>query len=265
MFQIQPQWRSSSLQRGIQPPQADQNYNSYRASQPQIEEMYSTVKRVPQPQPPQPPHPQEQTYSNYVPRVTMHNTQEQIYAPYRPQQLYGKTPPVISEAAEEDVVIRRKVGNPEIPVPEAEGKQEPFGRATNMRLTSFKDRPQQSATLPHYPTQTVNPAYPHCSTMPLPSVTVVPTLMGAGTSCSSFPRHHTTIPTHHNGVRLFNPNPYTKRLFPPPLRGYPPPLDPGHHTFPQIVNTKYNNVQHKSERDSANFSLASSGDSDSHT
>lgn len=135
--------------------------------------------------------------------------------------------------------------------------QEPFGRSTNMRMTSFTDRPQQSATLPHYPTQQIGAAYPHCSTMPLPVSVAAPVLMGPGaTSCHSFPRQHTTIPTHHNGVRLFNPNPYAKRIqF--PVKGIVPTNE--HHSFPQIMNL----VKHKTERDSANFSLASSGDSDS--
>ncbi|KAG8271782.1 hypothetical protein J6590_055405 [Homalodisca vitripennis] len=248
---VQVQWRSVSLQRGMQPPQPDQSYSSYRAQN--MEQTYGILRNNITVQ-------KEPTYGNMGARVSL-NPHEPIYAPYRPQQLYTKSPPVISE--EEDVVIRRRVSRPET-APTCTAVTEPFGRATNMRLTSFTDRPQQSATLPHYPTQVVNPAYPHCSTMPLPvSNPTVPTLLGSGTSCNSFPRQHTTIPTHHNGVRLFNPNPYSKRLFPLPLRGYAPP-DPGHHSFPQIMNLKQN-IQHKPERDSANFSLASSGDSDTHT
>lgn len=245
------------------PPQPDQSYSAFRASQPQhiIDQTYSNVRAIQQQQQQQYHQQQDPTYLNYIPRVSI-NPHEQIYAPYRPQQLYTKSPPVIKETAEEDVVIRRNVDRPEVPVVVNGTTQEPFGRATNIRMTTFSDRPQQSATLPHYPTQTVNPAYPHCSTMPLPGISVNPQLMGAGTSCNSFPRHHTTIPTHHNGIRLFSPNPYTKRLFPAHVRGYVLP-DPGHHTFPQIMNQKCN-PQHKPERDSANFSLASSGDSDSH-
>lgn len=148
-------------------------------------------------------------------------------------------------------------GQPEVVPPPVQQLQEPFGRSTNMRMTSFTDRPQQSATLPHYPTQQIGAAYPHCSTMPLPVTGAAPTLMGPGAiSCHSFPRQHTTIPTHHNGVRLFNPNPYAKRIqF--PVKGINTASE--HHSFPQIMNL----VKHKTERDSANFSLASSGDSDS--
>ncbi|XP_054258919.1 protein tincar [Macrosteles quadrilineatus] len=268
---VQVQWRSVSLQRGMQPPQPDQSYSSYKAQN--MDPTYGIIRNGPQTVEPtygiMRHNPQQGVDPTYGilrngpvqnNRVTTH-PQEPIYAPYRPQQLYTKSPPVISE--EEDVVIRRKVNRPEVPAT-VTTVGEPFGRATNMRLTSFTDRPQQSATLPHYPTQVVNPAYPHCSTMPLPvSNPTVPPLLGTGTSCNSFPRQHTTIPTHHNGVRLFNPNPYTKRHFPLTLRGCAPP-DPGHHTFPQIINLKHN-VQHRSDRDSANFSLASSGDSDTHT
>lgn len=38
--------------------------------------------------------------------------------------------------------------------------------------------------------------------------------LGCGNSCNVYPRQHTTIPIHHNGVKLFNgtQNPYVKRL-----------------------------------------------------
>lgn len=79
---------------------------------------------------------------------------------------------------------------------------------------------------------------------------------------------HTTLPSHHNGVRLMlhgGPNPFVKRF--PPMNGHQQPwaaVLPSaglhHHTFPQapLVNGK---LRH-SDRDSANFSMASSGDSD---
>lgn len=90
------------------------------------------------------------------------------------------------------------------------------GRATNMRMTSFTDK-TGSATLPHYPTQPVQNVYPNCSTMPLPQHTTpnnIPSTMMNGNSCNVFPRQHTTIPTHHNGVKLMSNvhNPYVTRL-----------------------------------------------------
>ncbi|KAK7869725.1 hypothetical protein R5R35_011794 [Gryllus longicercus] len=259
--------------------------------------------------------------------------------------MIGGCPAVLLESTTEStVVIRRKNSRPKT-TENGQVKEEPFGRSTNMRMTSFTDStdnsrlvgnkgeayPSASSTLPHYPTQpvTVPAVYPHCSTMPLPSSST--NVMGPATntsqsngnsasgSCHSFPRQHTTIPTHHNGVRLFaGPNPYAKR-FPPfhhqgLLNGRPPqvmlgamgsmgpvstmgpvgpvgpmgpmgpmgpygtmPVNPtsestvqnsgvaGHHTFPHLSHpVKYNPQQHlhKQDRDSANFSMASSGDSD---
>ena len=118
-----------------------------------------------------------------------------------------------------------------------------------MRMTSFTDT--QSATVPHFPTQQIGVPYPHCSTMPLPPANLPPINHPPG----NYPRH-TTIPTHHNGVRLFTPNPYAKR---PIINRYPP-----HHSFPQLMNPMKYNLRHSSERDSANFSMASSGDSDTY-
>lgn len=139
----------------------------------------------------------------------------------------GSGIPVILENAENTVVIRRKMtksvvcDNSQTPVI----KEEPFGRSTNMRMTSFtehndlKNIQASSATLPHYPTQPLNNQTPQSqySTMPLPlqqkTGSSQSVNMGAGTSCNVYPRQHTTIPTHHNGVRLFpaNQNPYVKR------------------------------------------------------
>ncbi|ERL89253.1 hypothetical protein D910_06626 [Dendroctonus ponderosae] len=62
-------------------------------------------------------------------------------------------------------------------VAEAILKEDPYGRATNMRMTSFMDSKgmhsqSSSATLPHYPTQpSVQNMYSNCSTMPLPQHT----------------------------------------------------------------------------------------------
>lgn len=62
-------------------------------------------------------------------------------------------------------------------VSEAILKEDPYGRATNMRMTSFMDTKgihgqSSSATLPHYPTQpSIQSVYTNCSTMPLPQHT----------------------------------------------------------------------------------------------
>ncbi|CAH1115015.1 unnamed protein product [Psylliodes chrysocephalus] len=124
---------------------------------------------------------------------------------------------------ENTVVIRRKSIRPnkvEIIAP-AILEEDPYGRCTNMRMTSFTDKSIQqscSATLPHYPTQPVQNIYPNCSTMPLPqhsnSIQASVSNMVNGNSCNVYPRQHSTIPTHHNGVKLItnNINPYAKRL-----------------------------------------------------
>lgn len=143
---------------------------------------------------------------------------------------------------ESTVVIRRKSIRPN----KTEGiapailEEDPYGRATNMRMTSFTDRKDLahiqscSATLPHYPTQPVQNVYPNCSTMPLPQHTTnnTSTAMVNGNSCNVYPRLHTTIPTHHNGVKVVtnSHNPYVTRLH----------SKPGDHTKYEPIYTKIN-------------------------
>ncbi|KAH1005560.1 hypothetical protein HUJ04_006520 [Dendroctonus ponderosae] len=114
---------------------------------------------------------------------------------------------------EDTVVIRRRSlrPNPNEGVAEAILKEDPYGRATNMRMTSFMDSKgmhsqSSSATLPHYPTQpSVQNMYSNCSTMPLPQHTSgnIGQPITNGNSCNVYPnRPHTTIPTHLNGVKL---------------------------------------------------------------
>lgn len=142
--------------------------------------------------------------------------------------------PAVVLESESTVVIRRKPSTrppPEAVVPIV--KDESFGRPTNMRMTSFTEHNAEalrntqasSATLPHYPTQPIpsSMAYPHCSTMPLPqhstnNMPQVQPALNSGTSCNAFPRHHTTIPSQLNGVRLYPgnaavaPSPFVKRF-----------------------------------------------------
>lgn len=205
-----------------------------------------------------------------------------------------------SASKDSTVVIRRRLSRPKLTDSLGMG-EEPFGRSTNMRMTSFTENSDlraiqpSSATLPHYPTQ---PAvtYPHCSTMPLPHASSHNSAVASGAvvngnagSCSSVPRHtaypgasgattttaHTTLPSHHNGVRLLHGhgapgNPFVKRF--PQIQVQPWPLS-GHHTFPQLpppppapsaitAKVLVNAQVRQCDRDSANFSMASSGDSD---
>ncbi|CAG9772839.1 unnamed protein product [Ceutorhynchus assimilis] len=119
---------------------------------------------------------------------------------------------------ESTVVIRRKSirPNPNEGVSEAILKEDPYGRATNMRMTSFMDTKgiliqSSSATLPHYPTQpsVQNMFSNNCSTMPLPQHTSgnIPQSITNGNSCNVYPnRPHTTIPTHLNGIKIVPSN-----------------------------------------------------------
>lgn len=224
-------------------------------------------------------HPQQWIQRNIIHSPPPYNN-TRVYKPQQHYAVANKTP-VINEVAEEStVVIRRKnstnVKSPALVNPNVAGDR--FSRSTNMRMTSFTDHPpeqsKQSATLPHYPTtQPVGFPYQYCSTMPLPASNTGCSPLSNGGSCGSFPRPHTTIPTHHNGVRLCAPtsNPYAK--FPLPVHhGYPGAVDSttnlcalkaSHHTFPQLpVHPVKYCLQRNVERDSANFSIGSSGDSD---
>ncbi|XP_029680607.1 protein tincar isoform X2 [Formica exsecta] len=255
------QWRSCSLQRGTQPPTANTTF-SPPSSRPGTSQSFSSPQ-----------------YVNHVPPFSNAVGNE----------IGVGCPAVILENPNEaTVVIRRKLSRTKLTDP-LNAKEEPFGRSTNMRMTSFTESNDiriqaSSATLPHYPTQPIV-TYPHCSTMPLPhaSHSVAAANMSGGStgSCGSVPRHtfvppqvhttmpaHTTLPSHHNGVRLLHNaagNPFVKRFPPVQLHTQPWAL-PGHHTFPQMPqsNNKLTVTAQirQSDRDSANFSMASSGDSD---
>ncbi|XP_076681277.1 transmembrane protein tincar isoform X4 [Andrena cerasifolii] len=280
------QWRSCSLQRGIQPPTATIATYSPPTSRSGTSQSFSSPQ-----------------YANHAPLFTSINSNSNPN-PTPNQNLKATVnmnandtiagpgcPAVILENPNEaTVVIRRKLSRTKLTEP-LNPNEEPFGRSTNMRMTSFTESNDvrvhaSSATLPHYPTQ---PAvtYPHCSTMPLPhaSHSMAGSHMSGSTgSCGSVPRHtfvthppqvhatvpaHTTLPSHHNGVRLLQPvppnNPFVKRFPPVQLHTQPWTL-PGHHTFPQAPPTtgklSVTAQIRQSDRDSANFSMASSGDSD---
>lgn len=284
------QWRSCSLQRGVQPPSATITFSPPN-SRPGTSHSFSSPQ-----------------YANHVPLFANPNsnasaannpsvnTSASASTNVNVNDIAGTVagqgcPAVILENPNEaTVVIRRKLSRTKLTEP-LNPNEEPFGRSTNMRMTSFTESNDirvhaSSATLPHYPTQPVV-TYPHCSTMPLPhaSHSMAGSHMGGSSgSCGSVPRHafvppqvhstvpaHTTLPSHHNGVRLLPGiapapnNPFVKRFPPVQLHTQPWAL-PGHHTFPQAsqVNGKLTTTAQirQSDRDSANFSMASSGDSD---
>ncbi|XP_031368424.1 protein tincar isoform X3 [Apis dorsata] len=284
------QWRSCSLQRGIQPPSAAIAFSPPN-SRPGTSHSFSSPQ-----------------YANHVPlfanassnanaNPSVNNTVTSVSGSTNVNvndiaATVGQGCPavILENPNEATVVIRRKLSRTKLTEP-LNPNEEPFGRSTNMRMTSFTESNDirvhaSSATLPHYPTQPVV-TYPHCSTMPLPhaSHSMAGSHMGGSSgSCGSVPRHafvppqvhstvpaHTTLPSHHNGVRLLPGiapapnNPFVKRFPPVQLHTQPWAL-PGHHTFPQAsqVNGKLTTTAQirQSDRDSANFSMASSGDSD---
>lgn len=263
----EPAWRSCSLQRGVQPP----TLKSIKFSPPNSRPGTSQSSFSPQ-------------YVNHTPILGVGIPINDITNPS-----IGCPAVILENPNEATVVIRRKLSRPKLTEP-LNQNEEPFGRSTNMRMTSFTENNDirimqaTSATLPHYPTQPALVTYPHCSTMPLPHVSSHSVAQGNGNSsnvvvgghstgsCGSVPRHttipaHTTLPSHHNGVRLLHggPNPFVKRF--PPIQVHsqvPWALPGGHHTFPQQQIGKLPTPAQirQTDRDSANFSMASSGDSD---
>ncbi|XP_017892290.1 protein tincar isoform X2 [Ceratina calcarata] len=269
------QWRSCSLQRGMQPPTAATAFSPPN-SRPGTSQSFASPQ-----------------YANHVPLFANGNANATGNASTTANEVPASGCPavILENPNEATVVIRRKLSRTKLTDP-LNPNEEPFGRSTNMRMTSFTESNDvrvhaSSATLPHYPTQPVV-TYPHCSTMPLPhashSTGAGSHLAGSSGSCGSVPRHtfvppqmhatvpaHTTLPSHHNGVRLIHgiaptpSNPFVKRFPPVQLHTQPWAL-PGHHTFPQApqVNGKLTATAQirQTDRDSANFSMASSGDSD---
>ncbi|XP_046385433.1 protein tincar isoform X2 [Ischnura elegans] len=260
-------------------------------------------------------------------------------------------PPPPPPLEESTVVIRRKQSRPKTT---DLTQAEPFGRSTNMRMTSFTDQPDGSRSSITTGSTVGNSAGPSRvipssspSLQPQPIKDYQSRVLASGTAslppqhhpphqgfqlaaggrggCHSFPRiqpqqphlnypihphhhQHTTLPTHHNGVRIFGgpsslANTSSFKHYRPGLQlagvmaqgpsyygtavtasvpaGRPmgvgvvngvarvPEESAGHHTFPAVKRVeliphlmKANGVGQ--DRDSANFSMASSGDSDNY-
>uniref|UniRef100_A0A8D8R8K1 Protein tincar n=1 Tax=Cacopsylla melanoneura TaxID=428564 RepID=A0A8D8R8K1_9HEMI len=312
----QPNWRSFSLQRGMQPP-TSQTYG-VSLSQQSPQPIYSGVKITPTGPilmnggVPQMMNGNPHQMMNGNPHQMMNGPQmplgvaQSIYGSipptmqpiygnasiYKPQQIYASTnkTPVITEGVEDTTVVIMRKPPATAPTPSSTehltpqvkviGGRDNFGRSTNMKMTSFTDSDSKpgsdrmSATLPHFPTQS-SAAYSaysqHCLTMPAqhgsnapPSPAPADRLpLFPNSSCNSFPRPHSSIPSHHNGVKLFNQNPYTRRHVQFSDGTKVP--NHQHHTFPQLPNLTINyaspgnlpNHDKGSTRDSANFSMTS--------
>lgn len=228
------QWKSSSLQRNMQPPTEQTIVQHQQVLPSDAAAIMSSVNAI------------------YGYSTGPNGIAQPQYVNATALAKHGGVPAVIMEdgaQADSTVVIRRKLApRPKLADPEPIGAGGAFGRQTNMRMTSFTENllnntTASSATLPHYPTTTPSMTlpYPHCNTMPLPqhhnsgcatsSVDLHSVGGGgggsgpptaAGSSCHVYVAagrgasagQHTTIPTHHNGVRLFagTQNPYIRRL-----------------------------------------------------
>ncbi|XP_055853102.1 protein tincar [Episyrphus balteatus] len=194
----------------------------------------------------------------------------------------------------EEVVIRpRAICKPPPKPPQPPIAEEPYGRSTNMRMSSFNNdtngngsnnslnsnSKSNSATLPlqrTMPEQKID--YSHCSTMPLPlgchsqaSLQYKPQGYSPQSVTSSIgvvaaKQHvsHTTLP---NGVRYSNPH-FLRRI--PHITKAESPyghlgLGAGHHTFSKLLQDPMQihslvNTSIPEDRDSANYSMSSDQD-----
>lgn len=174
----------------------------------------------------------------------------------------------------EEVIIRpRSHVKPVVKPPPPAIQEEPFGRSTNMVMSSFiKDT--SSATLPIHRVQSAEPFYDfanHCNTMPLPITNNhlqqqqqrIPQFI---TPSASKLQLHTTLP---NGVRYANPANFVRRV-PLHVQTAESPygilgLGAGHHTFSKLLHDPlaFNSINSIPEdRDSANYSMISDQERD---
>lgn len=183
---------------------------------------------------------------------------------------------VHSSEERDEVVIRPRQAKVIVKPPQPAIQEEPFGRSTNMRMSSFNAdmANQSSATLPmnRIPVDLRhNFTNNHCNTMPLPigchqqqqqqqyrtQQFITPTA-----SKTQLAQLHTTLP---NGVRYANPN-FMRRV-PLHVQTAESPygilgLGAGHHTFSKLLHDPlmFNSIPE--DRDSANYSMISEHDRD---
>lgn len=167
----------------------------------------------------------------------------------------------------EEVIIRprpAKVVKPTQPAIQ----EEPFGRSTNMVMSSF-NVDSSCATLPIHRVQSAEPFYDfanHCNTMPLPITNYQQQQQRKPqfiTPSASKPQLHTTLP---NGVRYANPANFVRRV-PMHVQTADSPygilgLGTGHHTFSKHLHDPLAFTSIPEDRDSANFSMTSEQERD---
>lgn len=174
----------------------------------------------------------------------------------------------IQSGEERDEVVIRPRPAKVIKPPQPAIQEEPFGRSTNMVMSSF-NRDSSCATLPMHRVQSAEPFYDyanHCNTMPLPisnhqqQQQHVPQFI---TPSASKAQLHTTLP---NGVRYANPVNFIRRV-PLHVQNADSPygtlgLGAGHHTFSKLLHDPLVFGSIPEDRDSANYSMISDQDRD---
>lgn len=176
-----------------------------------------------------------------------------------------------SSEEREEVVIRSRP--PKIIKPQQPSiQEEPFGRSTNMIMSSFITD-LSCATLPVHRAQSMEPQYDyaiHCNTMPLPinshqqqqqQFQHQQQYQQFITPNGSKAQLHTTLP---NGVRYANPSNFIRRV-PLHVQMADSPygvlgLGAGHHTFSKFLHDPLTFSNAADDRDSANYSMASEHD-----
>lgn len=167
----------------------------------------------------------------------------------------------------EEVVIRPRQAKV-VKLPQPAIQEEPFGRSTNMVMSSFI-QDTSCATLPIHRVQSAEPFYDyanHCSTMPLPITSHQQQLQRIPqfiTPTTSKPQLHTTLP---NGVRYANPTNFIRRV-PLHVQNADSPygilgLGAGHHTFSKLLHDPLAFGSIPEDRDSANYSMISEQERD---
>lgn len=169
----------------------------------------------------------------------------------------------------DEVVIRPRAPKPAVKPVQPAIQEEPYGRATNMRMSSFNIDAKSSATLPLQKSmiETRNDYSIHCNTMPLPmgchQQQYKPQIQQnyATANSSRQQLHHSTLP---NEIRYSNGD-ILRRM--PHIRQAESPygvlgLGSGHHTFSKLLHDPLNNVivSIPEDRDSANYSMISDQD-----
>lgn len=178
---------------------------------------------------------------------------------------------VHSSEEKDEVIYRSRLPKTIIKPAQPAIQEEPFGRSTNMRMSSFNNEihVKSSATLPISRPSPMENRYEynnHCSTMPLPigchqqQQQLQFRSQNFTTPTASKTQLHTTLP---NGVRYSNPT-FLRRV-PLHVQNAESPygilgLGAGHHTFSKHLHDPlmFNSIPE--DRDSANYSMISERD-----